>query len=274
MMEELKVIENDLVPVYETNTGEKVVYGTELHTVLGVKSNYREWAKRRLKDIDALENEDFEGVEISTPSGQARKDHIIKLDIAKEMAMLERNEKGKQVRRYFIQVERKYKEVQRLAADKVAEVLDHLDQQVLDFLDQQAKMQKRFMESQLEVNREVMERLNALEGRRQDGPSSVIRVNPFSLGMTDVSERMKKLNHLIDQTSDLCNLDRNKTLHYMYLTVQEKAHVNFKSYLDVLQSEMEDDGLCNLHVICKVDRLYDMAVEMNEDVIERKRIYG
>lgn len=109
-MQELKVIENELVPVYETSTGKKVVYGSELHTVLGSPSVYREWAKRRLTDIDAIENEDFQGVEISTPSGQARKDHIIKLDTAKEMAMLERNEKGKQVRRYFIQVEKKYKE--------------------------------------------------------------------------------------------------------------------------------------------------------------------
>lgn len=269
MMEELKVIENDLVPVYETNTGEKVVYGTELHAVLQVKTSYKDWSTRRFLDIDAMENEDYEVLlrnEQNSKGGRPSKDHIIKLDIAKEMAMLERNEKGKQVRRYFIQVEKKYKEVRRIATDKMAEVLDHLDQQ--------AEMQKQFMESQMEVNREVMERLNALEGRRQGGPSPVIRVNPFSLGITDVSERMKKLNHLIDQTSDLCNLDRNKTLHYMYLTVQEKAHVNLKSYLDVLQSEMEDDGLCNLHVICKVDRLYDMAVEMNEDVIERKRIYG
>ena len=58
-MEELKVIENELVPVYETSTGEKVVYGSELHAVLEVKSNYREWINRRLNDIDALENEDF-----------------------------------------------------------------------------------------------------------------------------------------------------------------------------------------------------------------------
>ena len=41
-MKELKVIENELVPVYETSTGEKVVYGTELHEVLEVRSNYRE----------------------------------------------------------------------------------------------------------------------------------------------------------------------------------------------------------------------------------------
>lgn len=108
-MNNLTVIENELVPVYETSTGEKVVYGSELHEVLGAPSVYREWVKRRLSDIDAIENEDFQGVEISTPSGQTKKDHIIKLDAAKEMAMLERNEKGKQVRRYFIRVEKKYK---------------------------------------------------------------------------------------------------------------------------------------------------------------------
>lgn len=110
-MENLTVIENELVPVYETSTGEKVVYGTELHAVLEVKSNYREWIKRRFADIDAAENEDFQSVEISTVvGGTPKKDHIIKLDTAKEMAMLERNEKGKQVRRYFIQIEKKYKE--------------------------------------------------------------------------------------------------------------------------------------------------------------------
>lgn len=109
-MQNLKVIENELVPVYETSTGEKVVYGSELHVVLEVKSRYREWIDRRFTDCEAVENEDFQVAEFSAPSGQVKKDHIIKLDTAKEMAMLERNEKGKQVRRYFIQIEKRYKE--------------------------------------------------------------------------------------------------------------------------------------------------------------------
>lgn len=109
-MKELKIIESELVPVYETSTGEKVVYGTELHEALEVKSNYRDWVKNRLSDCEAIENEDFEAAKILAPSGQTMKEYIIKLDTAKEMAMLERNEKGKQVRRYFIKVEKKYKE--------------------------------------------------------------------------------------------------------------------------------------------------------------------
>lgn len=110
-MENLKIIENELVPVYTTDTGEKVVYGTELHEVLEVKSPYREWSARRLKDCDSIEKEDYDSVEISTlAGGTPKKEHIINLDTAKEMAMLERNQKGKDVRRYFIRIERKYKE--------------------------------------------------------------------------------------------------------------------------------------------------------------------
>lgn len=67
--------------------------------------------EKKICDIEAIESEDFDSVEISTVAGGTpKKDHIIKLDVAKEMAMLERNEKGKLVRRYFIQVEKKYKE--------------------------------------------------------------------------------------------------------------------------------------------------------------------
>ena len=79
-MNGLKVIENNLVPVYETSTGEKVVYGSELYAILEVKSNYRDWIRNRFADIEAIENEDFEAAKILAPSGQTRKDHIIKLD--------------------------------------------------------------------------------------------------------------------------------------------------------------------------------------------------
>ncbi len=109
-MQDLTVIENELVPVYETSTGEKVVYGTELYEVLGVKSKFADWIKNRLNDCEAIENEDFQTFSKNLEKGRPAVDYIVKLDIAKEMAMLERNEKGKQVRRYFINVEKKYKE--------------------------------------------------------------------------------------------------------------------------------------------------------------------
>lgn len=70
-----------------SETGEKVVYGTELHKVLNVKSRYTDWVRNRLFNCDAIEDEDFEAAQICAPSGQTKIDHIIKLDTAKEMAM-------------------------------------------------------------------------------------------------------------------------------------------------------------------------------------------
>lgn len=123
-MQNLTVIEKDLVPVYTTDTGEKVVYGSELYGVLEVKSRFNDWIRNRLNDCDAAENKDFESFsKILEKGGRPQTEYIIKLDTAKEMAMLERNEKGKQVRRYFIEVEKKYKQiVPTISADQFQEL--------------------------------------------------------------------------------------------------------------------------------------------------------
>lgn len=113
-MDELKLLENELVPVYTTSTGEKIVYGTELHEALGVKSNFSTWAKRRFSECDAEENKDYQvcfpNLESENNGGKNKTEYIIQLDTAKEMAMLERNEVGKKVRRYFIKIDEKYKD--------------------------------------------------------------------------------------------------------------------------------------------------------------------
>lgn len=110
-MNRLQIIENDLVPVYETNEGIKVVNGRELHQALQSKQDFSTWVKRRLLECDAEEKEDFDRLHKKMEANNATMiEYLIKLDTAKEMAMLERNEKGKQVRKYFIEVERKYKE--------------------------------------------------------------------------------------------------------------------------------------------------------------------
>ena len=155
-MDNLKLLVNDLVPVYKTNKGNYVVYGRELHKVLEVKSPYREWYRRRFNDIDAIENIDYEDVEISTPSGQHQLDHIILLDVAKEMAMLERNEKGKGVRKYFINIEKKYKELQtpklpQTYADALRELADTVEKNELLAIEnkqqaEQLEMQKPLVE--------------------------------------------------------------------------------------------------------------------------------
>lgn len=115
-MNDLRVIENELVPVYVTSTGEKVVYGTELYAKLKPGTVFADWIKRRISECDAVEDKDFEVFrkkEKNSKGGRPALEYIMKLDIAKEMAMLEHNETGKQVRRYFIRVEDKYEEAKK-----------------------------------------------------------------------------------------------------------------------------------------------------------------
>lgn len=122
-MDNMRLIENDLVPVYEIDTGEKVVYGTELYRTLKVGTRFTDWIKRRLDDCEAMENEDYEVLlknEKNLKGGRPTAEYIIKLDTAKEMAMLERNEKGKRVRRYFIELEKKYKSIPRVPVNPVS----------------------------------------------------------------------------------------------------------------------------------------------------------
>lgn len=100
MENSLKVIENELVPVYETSTGEKVVNGRELYSALQSKQDFSTWAKKRLAECDAQEDIDYERFHKKMEANNATMiEYIIKLDTAKEMAMLEHNEKGKRVRR-------------------------------------------------------------------------------------------------------------------------------------------------------------------------------
>lgn len=216
-MNELKVIENELVPVYETSTGEKVVYGSELHEVLGVRTPYKDWSTRRLNDIDAVENEDFEAAQICAPSGQTKKDHIIKLDIAKEMAMLERNEKGKQVRRYFIQVEKKYKAAS-LATQELSPQL-----QVMINLEIEQKRQAEKLEH-------VEERIESIR--------EVVAIDTTSW-REDTGRILRKIGMECGDSKSYQDVRAES-----YQLLEKRMGVNVKQRLTNKRRRMADEGVC------------------------------
>ena len=93
------------------------VNARELHAVLVSKTDFSTWIKRRLEETDAVENADYiivpQKCETMTEHGKKasiKNEYILSTDIAKEIAMLERNEVGKKVRRYFIEFEKMHKQ--------------------------------------------------------------------------------------------------------------------------------------------------------------------
>lgn len=109
---------NELINVTLNDNQEPVVSARHLHWALGVKTEYRKWFGR-MAEYGFEENQDFSRVtqKCPTPGGlQTTTDHIIKLDMAKEIAMIQRTERGKQVRQYFIQVEKDFNSPEKIMA--------------------------------------------------------------------------------------------------------------------------------------------------------------
>ena len=100
---------NVVIPLTE-NDGVQAVMGRELHKFLEVRDNYTDWMKRMIA-YGFSAGQDFSEISDKPKgAGRPRIDHIVSLDMAKEISMIQRTDKGKQARQYFIECERKAKQ--------------------------------------------------------------------------------------------------------------------------------------------------------------------
>jgi phage anti-repressor protein/phage antirepressor YoqD-like protein len=96
---------NEIIKI-ESTEGRRTVNARELHAFLEVKSEFRNWIKNRVEDFGFVENQDFVTVGKNLPGGGKQNDYHLTIEMAKELSMVERNDKGKQARQYFIECER------------------------------------------------------------------------------------------------------------------------------------------------------------------------
>ena len=139
---------NNLINITLNENQEPVVSGRQLHETLGVKTRYNDWFNR-MTDFGFTENEDYLAITQKrvTAQGNAtnQTDHIIKLDMAKEIAMIQRTDKGKEVRQYFIQVEKDFNSPEKimaralLMADKKIKLLESQNENLLIELEEANK---------------------------------------------------------------------------------------------------------------------------------------
>lgn len=98
---------NELIKVNYDNADRPTVSGRELHEALEVETPYKKWFDR-MTEYGFSENSDFWTILSESTGGRPATDHQLTIPMAKELCMLQRTEKGKQMRQYFIAVEEQW----------------------------------------------------------------------------------------------------------------------------------------------------------------------
>ena len=129
----------ELIKVTEQN-GEQLVSARELYEFLELdKSQWARWTKKNIEEIFE-ENQEYQRLDIVS-NGNNTTEYILKLDVAKELAMLSRSEKGKEIRKYFIELEKAWNSPEKIMA-RALQIANHQ----IESYKQQLEYQKPLVE--------------------------------------------------------------------------------------------------------------------------------
>ncbi len=99
---------NELIKI-ETRDGVETCNARELYEYMGVQSKFADWIKNRILKYCFIEHQDYVAVSKKLEYGGATKEYYISIDMAKELSMVENNDKGREARQYFILMEKRAK---------------------------------------------------------------------------------------------------------------------------------------------------------------------
>lgn len=101
---------NQLIAINTSSINNEVkqtVNARDLHGFLGNKDHFATWIKDRIEQFGFVENQDFVTYSENPEKGRPSKEYALTLEMGKELSMVERNDKGKQARLYFIDCEKR-----------------------------------------------------------------------------------------------------------------------------------------------------------------------
>lgn len=198
-MNNMKIFQDGLIKVYQNDRREQIVNARELHEKLESKRDFSNWITDRIEKYDFVENIDFTTILLKSTGGRPRIEYALTLDTAKEIAMVENNEQGRKIRRYFIEVEKKARNMFEIpktlpeALRKAAELAEQLEQQ---------KPKVLFAESVETSKNSVL--INEL--------SKILKQNGYNIGQNRLFEKLRNEGYLIKQKGQNWNLPTQKSM--------------------------------------------------------------
>lgn len=219
-MQKLIKIESSFIGAEEVNS----VNARDIHTYLEVKTRFNDWIQRAIKKYDFEENLDYSKMSINVQGVKKPIiEYIVTLDMAKELSMLENNKKGKETRKYFIQMEKE-------AIAKLQTPSD-TNEVMLELL----KTQQQFMEVQIKQTDAILELAQSMKQIPQVAPQ------PQQTQYLDSRDR-KKLRDAIQEKAKEVSKDLGVSVATISpsIWIQLKSFFDVDDYQDIHKSQMKD----------------------------------
>ncbi|HIH7931547.1 TPA: phage antirepressor KilAC domain-containing protein [Streptococcus suis] len=215
---------NEIININLNDNQEPVVSGRQLHEALGVNSNYTTWFDR-MTEYGFTENEDY--VLLSNfgnqtgRGGHNKVDHVIKLDMAKEIAMIQRTDRGKQVRQYFIQIEKDYNSPEKI----MARALLLADKKVHQ------------LEAQIEADKPKVLFADAVSASHSSilvgDLAKLISQNGFKIGANRLFAWLRENGYLIKRKGSDWNMPMQKSMELGLFEIKETTITHADGYISI-----------------------------------------
>ena len=168
----------DLIQIHYDNADRPTVSGRELYEALEVKTAYKDWFPR-MCEYGFSEGKDYCSFLSDRSDGKAgkpRTDHQLTIPRAKELCMLQRTDKGKQMRQYFIAVEEQWNSPDAIMARALQ--LSNAKLKEMQITVSTLTVENQIMKPKAEYFDELVDR-NLLTGIRETAGELGVKQNQF-----------------------------------------------------------------------------------------------
>lgn len=221
----------NLLKVEVNENQEPIVGGRELHEALGIETQYTKWFDR-MCEYGFVENQDYCTVSQKRLTAQGNEttftNHAIKINMAKEIAMIQRNEKGKQVRQYFLQVEKDFNSPEKIMARALKIAENKINMLTVDM----NRLQNEIKEQQPKIvfaDSVSSSKTSILVGEL----AKMIKQNGHDIGQNRLFQWLRENNYLISRNGNDFNMPTQKSMNLGLFEIKETSITHADGHISV-----------------------------------------
>ncbi|MVM35243.1 hypothetical protein GO755_34800 [Spirosoma sp. HMF4905] len=210
---------NELIQITTDEQGPKVKSARELYGFLEVKSKFADWFKNRVHKYGFVEGQDFVTLSKNLENGGRELDYALTLDMAKELAMVERTEKGKEARLYFIEKE---KQLRQLVSAPTNEQL------LIQLVSQQTQLMADYQQQLASLRADVESIRGTVRLPRPSAPPHLKRTPLLTSPSPKrpASDLRQAVKHRVNEYCGYHGAEQGETYNYLYKRLNEVWSVN------------------------------------------------